>query len=686
MNVGHGATLSQKRIDQNSEPGRALQKVVQLKLKDFLGQDYADDVLPLYIVVMLAHGNQADLVADNLEAFLGQAPAQLFVQWLFQHLSESGEKYAAPDHEGNRSAASSSPDDSSAEKAGSEDGEASAVEEDETPQPSPEEAPHAQTEAQHPSQQTSVSQLQSNGVNRQETTERRFDRRSRHSPSPLRDRATEPSTSEHQPESHARNHDRRRSRETYGEHQATPKHVDGYWRRGRGETGFRDQHSQQHHAGPQDSSRFAQHGRYRSPARDYRHESTAYGDRNSRDAPRGHMRSRREGDSRDHYSQTDRDPKRQRSDPMRDDHMNGHTTERDDQDFRPQGSRMRADSIIAEAQQRRGQQHKQDMGSLSHRPTGPSVRSLVQRVRPARAEEEEQQDRTAIPRSRVQQPVRLFETAMRQVAAPSQPNKPSVFDRLTIQAAGGNSAAAVTASAVVRQLRQSAAATEGPDSRDILALKQQLKMMEQEVTKLRRQQQAVITDVASRPAAAAIATISNLGDCHSVVVHNVHFSATPQIVAAHFSGCGPTSRVTILKDSFTGHPSGTAYVQFLTSTQAAAALALTGSALLQRPITVAPKPPKPPASSHMSSFQYPSPRIAAAPFDPFGFQFSEAQYSANQYSGSGDWTPKGRGTGRSWRGGANSSRGGRSIATGGRGSEHNKSNVYIRPGLERQSK
>ena len=35
------------------------------------------------------------------------------------------------------------------------------------------------------------------------------------------------------------------------------------------------------------------------------------------------MRSRREGDSRDHYSQTDRDPKRRRSDPMRDDHMDG---------------------------------------------------------------------------------------------------------------------------------------------------------------------------------------------------------------------------------------------------------------------------------------------------------------------------------------------------------------------------
>lgn len=72
---------SRKRIDQNSEQGKALQQVVQVKLKDFLGPEYADDVLPLYIVVMLAHGNQADLVADNLEAFLGQAHAELFVQW-----------------------------------------------------------------------------------------------------------------------------------------------------------------------------------------------------------------------------------------------------------------------------------------------------------------------------------------------------------------------------------------------------------------------------------------------------------------------------------------------------------------------------------------------------------------------------------------------------------------------------
>ncbi len=77
------------KIDQNSEPGKALQSVVQVKLKDFLGQQYADDVLPLYIVVMLAHGNQPDLMADNLEAFLGQAQSPVFVQWLAFQLLRS---------------------------------------------------------------------------------------------------------------------------------------------------------------------------------------------------------------------------------------------------------------------------------------------------------------------------------------------------------------------------------------------------------------------------------------------------------------------------------------------------------------------------------------------------------------------------------------------------------------------
>lgn len=47
---------------------------------------------------------------------------------LFKHLAEVGDKYAAPDQEGSLSSASSSQDATSADKAGSEDGEASAME------------------------------------------------------------------------------------------------------------------------------------------------------------------------------------------------------------------------------------------------------------------------------------------------------------------------------------------------------------------------------------------------------------------------------------------------------------------------------------------------------------------------------------------------------------------------------
>lgn len=68
-------------IDQTSEAGKQLQAVVKSELKGYLGKDYDDDVLPLYIVVMLAHGNQEALVAENLDAFLGKEKAPLFATW-----------------------------------------------------------------------------------------------------------------------------------------------------------------------------------------------------------------------------------------------------------------------------------------------------------------------------------------------------------------------------------------------------------------------------------------------------------------------------------------------------------------------------------------------------------------------------------------------------------------------------
>ena len=68
-------------IDQTTPGGRLLQAVVKQELKQYLGQDYNDDVLPLYIVVMLAHGNQLSLVKENLVAFLGSEKSETFADW-----------------------------------------------------------------------------------------------------------------------------------------------------------------------------------------------------------------------------------------------------------------------------------------------------------------------------------------------------------------------------------------------------------------------------------------------------------------------------------------------------------------------------------------------------------------------------------------------------------------------------
>lgn len=68
------------KIDAHSPQGKELQNVVKEKLKEYLGE-YNDDVLPLYIVVMLQHGNNEALITENLEAFLGKPHSASFASW-----------------------------------------------------------------------------------------------------------------------------------------------------------------------------------------------------------------------------------------------------------------------------------------------------------------------------------------------------------------------------------------------------------------------------------------------------------------------------------------------------------------------------------------------------------------------------------------------------------------------------
>jgi len=66
-------------IDHKAEGGKELQAVVKQELRNYL--DYSNDILPLYIIVMLAQGNEQPLVVENLDAFLGTYKAGQFVNW-----------------------------------------------------------------------------------------------------------------------------------------------------------------------------------------------------------------------------------------------------------------------------------------------------------------------------------------------------------------------------------------------------------------------------------------------------------------------------------------------------------------------------------------------------------------------------------------------------------------------------
>lgn len=67
-------------LDAKSESGSLLQSNIKTELRKYLGKAYNDDVLPEYIVVMLAHNNTEDAVTESLNAFL-DANSRTFTTW-----------------------------------------------------------------------------------------------------------------------------------------------------------------------------------------------------------------------------------------------------------------------------------------------------------------------------------------------------------------------------------------------------------------------------------------------------------------------------------------------------------------------------------------------------------------------------------------------------------------------------
>ncbi|VDP78650.1 unnamed protein product [Schistosoma mattheei] len=69
----------------------------------------------------------------------------------------------------------------------------------------------------------------------------------------------------------------------------------------------------------------------------------------------------------------------------------------------------------------------------------------------------------------------------------------------------------------------------------------------------------------------------------------VDYGSTADELEAHFRGCGPINRVTILCNKFTGHPKGFAYIEFDTRDAVEAAIALDDSSFRSRQLKVLPK-------------------------------------------------------------------------------------------------
>ncbi|KAK9817947.1 hypothetical protein WJX72_004671 [[Myrmecia] bisecta] len=522
-------------IDQNTEGGKKLQAVVQQELKTYLGAAYIDDVLPLYIVVMLAHGNGQALVEENLEAFLGNRSAE-FATWLFDHLGKHREEYvvkAQPSPAGPQAV-------EAADSPAAADADMADMEGAPTPRQLSPEADASKPKAAAADTATAAPQ------------------RRHHSHSEHRD--------------HREHRDQRFSHVDAREHRDHQERRDGRapgpdsQQRGRGAVRMR-MHSDDYQEPPRPRHDWPSQASRRDPYFDARPWERSPG----RHAPPPYVHP-----DRLHHPHELPTPQQE-----------GQPARRRDQSPRRLAGRVNGDLDrwhVAE---------EVDEALLAReRSRSPVMRSDAVPRRPAggsAAAAEERSKGEAGP-SRPSAFSRLGTPAGGEAAVAL----PSVFERL--QGGGGPAVPSRMrsdhmASATQPQTVPEPAAvedadmdTEGPPE-DLDAMKRRLRRMELELTKMRAEQREKARELAgASPTAAALAA-----DLRSVAVLSVHFAATPEILSAHFSGCGPIVRVTILHDPATGQPRGSSLMEFATEAGAAAATKLSGSVMLGRPITVGPK-------------------------------------------------------------------------------------------------
>ncbi|KAL6560457.1 hypothetical protein OROGR_004016 [Orobanche gracilis] len=140
-------------------------------------------------------------------------------------------------------------------------------------------------------------------------------------------------------------------------------------------------------------------------------------------------------------------------------------------------------------------------------------------------------------------------------------------------------------------------------------------------------------------------------DSRTIFVSNVHFAATNDSLSRHFNKFGEVLKVTILTDSASGQPKGSAYIEFMRKEAAELTLSLDGTSFMSRLLKIVRKSSAQPEAGSITAW----PRIARAspfPVPRFG-RVPFARGTLNIYRARGPIKPGGRSF--QWKRGAVSS-------------------------------
>ncbi|MCL7044853.1 hypothetical protein MKW94_021668 [Papaver nudicaule] len=96
-------------------------------------------------------------------------------------------------------------------------------------------------------------------------------------------------------------------------------------------------------------------------------------------------------------------------------------------------------------------------------------------------------------------------------------------------------------------------------------------------------------NLSSSPASFSAGRLAEDADSRAIFVNNVHFAATKDNLARHFSKFGEVLKVVIVTDATSGLPKGSAYIEFTCKEAADLSLSLSGTSFMSRILKVVKK-------------------------------------------------------------------------------------------------